>query len=1246
MDIADTELERIRDLYDRGLYLQAHGIATRYGPFHGWTGTAARIMAGRLAGNIGARRLACALHMTTWRADRAHPEALYYHAYALLDRRGPLAAWEALRPGGEFKDVAPRHRADLFALVAEVMATLRDFDTADQWLARAEEIAPDRVWIEVERARILELEDRYEEALAAARRSLGLRPWYRPAVQAAAHLLQLLDRDREALDFLREAAGRLESGSVLGQLAALETELGLYAEAAASIERFAELSPLLEKEGVRWLAARRSDLAYYAGDRARAAEHAPAADTPFYTRLAENLKKEAGPARRVLLPVGFVRQHHVTCAPATLSAISRFWTMPAEHLAVAERICYDGTPAHSERRWAEENGWIAREFTVTWESAAALLDRRVPFTFTTVEPGNAHLQALIGYDSLRRTLLVRDPYERNWGEFLDPEMFDRYRSCGPRGMLLVPKDQAAVVDGVALPEAELYDDLYRLLGSLERHDREEAARAQESLAARAPGHRLALWGRRTLAAYDADRVTQLACTEELLKLFPDDANLRLSKLAHLREMGRREERLALLREQCDKEGAHPIFLQQYARELSADARRHDEAGRLCLQSIRANPRDAETFHVLAGILWNRAERDAALDLYRFAACLEDRNESYAESYFIAARHLRQTAQAILFLRNRFRRFGRRSASPARTLFWAYEQLDRTGEAFEILEEALKLRPEDGELMLFAADAHARSGNPDRAGALLKAAEGRSHRGSWLRTSAHLAANRGELRATLELWRSIGEVEPLAMDAHANAARLLAETEGRAAACDHLRRLADRFPHHAGIHRLWIEWLREGEAADHEAACRRLIAINPDDAWARGELALLFARERRLDEAFEEADAAYRLDPSDPSTYTVRAAVCSAAGKVQAASEACRQSIRLSVDWEPALRDLVRGAATVAARREALAFIRAELIRQVIFGDGLLTYRDLAKDTLEPEELLAQLREAVGARPDLWHAWAAMVRQWAEMNRLDEALDLARKATERFPLVPKLWVDLAFVHRLKGDAAGVRAALEQALRINPSWGLASRELASAHERVGDFAGAKAVLEQAVARSPLDPYTHERLAEVLWRLGEKDAAVARMEELVGVEPGYEDAWSTLAGWASELGRPERPLTLARGLAARRAGDAQSWLVLARILDRPEDLEERLAALGKAAELDPRGTEARDLRAMLLAEAGRFDEALAACGGVEAPLPLRGRAAWIEAERGRRKSAIERMRSLVAEDPSYTWGWVRVADWCREE
>ena len=88
--------------------------------------------------------------------------------------------------------------------------------------------------------------------------------------------------------------------------------------------------------------------------------------------VAERLRdpQRAG-GRHVLLPVEFVRQHHVTCVPATLSAISRYWSRPADHLQVADEICYNGTHCYSERKWARENGWAVREFSVTESSAAA-----------------------------------------------------------------------------------------------------------------------------------------------------------------------------------------------------------------------------------------------------------------------------------------------------------------------------------------------------------------------------------------------------------------------------------------------------------------------------------------------------------------------------------------------------------------------------------------------------------------------------------------------------------------------------------------------------------------------------------------------------------------------------------------------------------------------------------------------------------------------------------------------------------
>src|SRR5262249_17912509 len=155
----------------------------------------------------------------------------------------------------------------------------------------------------------------------------------------------------------------------------------------------------------------------------------------------------------------------------------------------------------------------------------------------------------------------------------------------------------------------------------------------------------------------------------------------------------------------------------------------------------------------------------------------------------------------------------------------------------------------------------------------------------------------------------------------------------------------------------------------------------------------------------------------------------------------------------------------------------------------------------------------------------------------------------------------------------------------------------------------VLERAVAHAPLDAYNHGCLADAMWHLGDREPAMERLLHALRLEPDYDWAWATLRQWADQLERPGVPVELARELTERRGGEARNWLLLARSLDGPEHLEERLAALDRALALDPRDVSSYDLKVQLLAEAGRWDDAEAACGpsgwGDRPPPPLRGRA-----------------------------------------
>ncbi len=1250
MERTEEALASVGGLYQQGKYLQAYAASVVLGPLQEWRGPKARLLAGRLANVLGAPRLGRVLHWTAWRESPNDASARYFWVLDTLVRRGPWRAWRLLERHGELPTDDPALRADWCALRAHVLAAYRDFENADQWIAKAASLAPDRPWIHVERAVVLEAEDRPVEALEAVQQALNLWPWYRPAVQAMGYYLVQLNRDEEAVELLTEAAKRLECGDLLQQLAALQTELERFDAARATLASAEQYLPLLsiDKPRPQALLAQRSNAAYLCGDFSEAPRLAEQVESPFFKELTKRLHSRRPTQKRVLLPVGFVRQHHITCAPATLSALSRFWGRPAEHLNVAERICYNGTPSASERRWAEENGFLAREFRITWDSIVALIDRGLPFTFTTIYPTHGHLQAVIGYDECRGTFLVRDPTERHFVEYCAELTLEQFRASGPRGMVMVPLDRADLLASIELPDAELYDELYRLERALQDHCRDEAAIILARMAGTAPDHRLTIMASVCLASYDADFVTQLQSVDRLLDQFTDDPVLLVTKLNCLNELGRREDRLALLERLSHQRQCEPLFWRRYASELQEDARQHSRILALLRRALRYEPVQAEAYQLLANVLWNSLRREEALTFYRFAACLDDKNEGFVRTYFIAARSCGQTDKATRMLEDRFQRFGDQSSLPARSLCWAYEQLEDTRKLFVTLDAAIPRRPQDGDLLLFAADACGRYGKHDEAADYLERSRGKCRHVDWLRTAASLALYQGDLPTSLEHWRRVTEIEPLARDAHSAVASLLADIEGTASAIEHLQQAVARFPYSHALGVLLIE-MQRGEASTLETIVRRFLEYHPADPWARRELSIALLRQGEWEAASTEAELAHQLEPNHPAIHMIRGRLYESQGRSAEAKEAFRKSIRLSVDYDPAINALVAACDTQSEREAELRFIYQELERQVIFGDGLLAFRKQAATTLAPQELLGILRAALLARPDLWHAHAALSQQLTSLNQTEEAFRVAQEAVERFPLLPRMWYELAAVCAARMDNEGEAEALGHALQINPSWSDASQKLAEVHRRQGNLPRARTVLEQAIAREPRNATTHGLLAEVLWEQDQRDAAVERLLHAVRLAPDYDWAWRHLRDWTAELRCPETAVNAARELTHTRPKEARAWLILAEVLRTSPQWEECLAALDHVFELNPRCVEAHDLRAVLLADRGRFQEALDACRPKVfrscRPLMLQARAADIEARRGNLTAAIRQMCKVVSDDPAYFWGWWRLADWYRQ-
>ncbi len=1282
--VPPEQLQRILTLYDDGLYLQAFRVANEFGPLDKWRGTDARILAGRLAGNLGAPRLGDWHFLHAWRKDRQHPDALWSYTRTLLAIRGPLAAWKFVR-GQTFPATAPKKSlSHWLSLHGSILGLLRDFDAAEEWLKKADELGP-QPWTLLEWAALYSLEDRHEDAETAARRALERKPWYRPAVQWVAHFLVQKERDEEAIGLLTQATQRLESGAVYAQLAILQIELKRYDEAARSLDAFEKLSPLLSAEQKPWLDARRCDLACFRGDYDHAVAYARSvmgqfgdatpstlaerrkkervlrAGGKFYESLLKGLRNRPADAKRVEVPVGFVRQHHKTCAPATLTSIAKFWAMPAEHVEVADEISYSGTPHHSERKWALDHGWHTKAFTVTWEAAVALLDRGIPFTLTTTEVSSAHMQAVIGYDSTRGTLILRDPGERHRVEMPFDLLKERYRATGPRGLALVPMAQKATLDALPLPlpDESLYEKVQRFDLALEGHRRAEAEQAMQTLAAQAPQHFLTLFARRALANYDGDQPAGLDATAQLLQLFPGDLFLELARADYLRVLGRREQRLEILKRLSEKKETDPACWQFYAEELATDPRRDTETLYLLKRAIRATaptaPLQGRLLDLFARIRLDQRKFDEALQLHHFAVCAEDKDEYIAQNYFQNARARGESERALQFLQKRFQRFGAKSSQPARTLCNALMQMERPAEAFDILEQAMRLRPKDGDLLTYAADAHTYRAEFDEAEQILAKADGVSKPAARLRSLGYLAISRGERLKARGYYQEVLKIEPLAEDAHRWYVQLVAERDERPAAIKHIADTCQRFPHHFGLTRIWYDWLFDDGPAAREPVIEKLIDISPSFAWTRVEYAYNLADQDRLDEAHLQLDEAEPLEPDGPNAWFARGFLHKKRGRTEDAQFAFREALRHAIDFEAAIHELLGQCENLQDRREAVAFIVSELLRQATSGAGIVALVSSAQPVFPPDELLASLRRILEARSDLWQAWSAVTRQCGFADRPDEYLASAQKAIQRFPAFPALWLDLAQAQRVHQNTDAELQALQRAAELAPNWIDTLRSLAAAHERAGSIDEAKKVFEHAIRRTPLVPVVHLEHAELLYRLGERDLAIHRARQALKLDPWFDNAWTRLCTWLAQLDRVDEAIELAQAWTKERPGDARSWLRLAQAYHwkapraPAKDESERIdnaAAYDAALQRSPYARDIYDLKAEMLGFVGRRDAALKACNPPvfmgKSTIELRGRAAWIKAMQQDYDAAKEQMRAILKEDRAYVWGLNQLVDW----
>lgn len=1237
-------IQQLEAHYDRGRFLDLMREAEkRLGDYRQWRSPRLVVLAARTLRQLGLGREADALILRAWRRKKSIALTSAY-LHTLQRRQGPLVAWNTSQKLLPLVKGDAREHAHVLLCQVDIVTAYRDFSLAENLLSQAQEIYSS-AWVELSVAYLYLDEDKYEKAYETVQQVLERFPRYRPAIQLMAHLQQLQGQLDEAINTLQQYLTDMQCYSLCFQLFQFYIEKKNYAQAEHCIAHLEKILWLKTDVITKEINQIRADLLCA---QQRYEEALPLLETKnfFQKSVSKRIRTQDKNGKRKVLDVPFVRQHHMTCAPASLSAVSTYWEKPVSQAVVVDEICYDGTPAVDERRWAEKQGWFTVEFELQFETARQLIEKGIPILLSTVEPGAAHLQVLVGYDESMGTYLLRDPYYPRLQEMLIEASEKYYASNGPRCMIILPAEKQALLSDIQLGARQLYDQYFLLKSALDTHQRTEAFNVLRRMVKHAPEHRLTLWAKLDIAYYDQDDRGILKSSEQLLEKYPDDVNLQLTKINAQAAIGSSEEQVAYLESLAAKENCHFLIRWRLIEAIRFDHRQLQRVGKNLQELLRRNPVHAPALYAYAGLLWDQGSFKDSYLLYRFVTCLEDKNERYAMSYFTAARYHREAETAQSFLQDRFQRFGKKSSGPVISLFNAFDATGQTQKGLEQLEAAIEMRPEDGELMLFAARQYLNHGQLGKSIQIAKKAKAFTHQMRFYELAALVRERQQKRDEAIACWQKVLSYEPLNASANNAMIQLLIEAGTRDKAIDFIDSQIKKFPQNYHVLRLKIHALRDDDYPGLVNAYRSFINSHPGESWAYVGLAQTLLAQGEFTQAEQHARQGIDVDQNNAEAYTLLGQIHIATQSVGAAKEAFHKAIQLSCDHTEAFEPLLQCALDDSAQREELAFIQQQLMSQVTYGAGVLHFQYLAKRWLQAEEISQFMFQAVEERPDLWQTWQALGFAYRDQGLLDKALNTLDTAIKRFPLIPELHFEKAELFRLMNRLEDAETVLEETLQLSPDWTRAANLLSDIYEMQGKFDAAIACLQTMISRSPLGSTTHGYLASLLWRVGRKSAAFDEMLIAVDLSPLYVWAWDQLNEWAVELKRTEE---VQKRIVDAREKMPNSWQLLsihARLL---HDRIEARNLLRAYLDNYPHAVEICTDYVKILVESDDYQTALLYSStqywNNTVPVEITALHAWVLKRQGDIREAVQTMHSVVEKNPNYYDGWRLLANWYEE-
>jgi protein O-GlcNAc transferase len=332
--------------------------------------------------------------------------------------------------------------------------------------------------------------------------------------------------------------------------------------------------------------------------------------------------------------------------------------------------------------------------------------------------------------------------------------------------------------------------------------------------------------------------------------------------------------------------------------------------------------------------------------------------------------------------------------------------------------------------------------------------------------------------------------------------------------------------------------RRGSIADAKRLYASVLSIDPANAEAYGNLAIIAAQQGDLAGAERLIRQEIALRPGYPASYNNLGTVLQQQGKLADAVAAHRLALKLRPNYAEA---------------------------HLALGNALKQQGSL-------DEAMAAYRLAIAARPDYAEAHNNVGVLLQMQGNLDQAASAYRAAVAQRPGYAESHFNLGVVLHHANQLDAAEAAYRKVVALSPGIAVVRNNLGTVLKDQGRLDAALAAFDDAIKLNAEYAEAIYNRATVLQQQSRLDEALATYGRAVALRPDYADAINNAGIVLQELGRAAEAIELYRQLLARQPAHA----------DVRNNLGTALLAEGRAKE-------AREAFEQTLAHRPDFPEAL---------------------------------------------------------